>query len=122
MSSENDLWISVLAAAAGSQAAGAGSAETSHGACAQRSRRNVDRGSCSWFSDYLSPSPVYHAAHSRRRFRVPPSLYLRIERDQIRNFPEDFATTRICSAGRLVGRDLNLTKGGGGDCIVGVEG
>jgi hypothetical protein len=90
MSSEDDLWISVLAAAAGSQAAGAGSAETSHGGRAQRSRRNVDRGACSWFSDYLSPSPVYNAAHFRRRFRVPHPLYLRIESDLLRNFPEDF--------------------------------
>jgi hypothetical protein len=87
MTSEDALWISALAAAAWSQAAAAGSTEILHGGRAVHSRRNVDRGPCSWFRDYLSPSPLYDATHFRRRFGIPLSLYRRIESDLLCKFP-----------------------------------
>lgn len=45
------------------------------------SARNDNRGTCSWFEDYLSPSPTYSAARFRARFRVPMRLYGALERE-----------------------------------------
>eukprot|EP00170_Pyropia_yezoensis_P001759 contig_7532_g1763 len=46
-----------------------------------RSAPNVNRGTCSWLKDYLSPSPTYNAARFRARFRVPMRLYRALERE-----------------------------------------
>ena len=45
------------------------------------SRRNIDRGLCSWYRDYLSPNPIYHLGIFRRRFRVPLCLFKRFLRE-----------------------------------------
>ena len=45
------------------------------------SRPNLNRGICSWYRDYLSPNPVYSPSHFRRRFRIPLSLFKRLERE-----------------------------------------
>jgi hypothetical protein len=55
-----------------------------------RSRRNVDRGPCPWFCNYLVPSPLYYAIHFGRRFRIPLSLYRRIECNLLCKFSENF--------------------------------
>ena len=43
------------------------------------SRRNLNRGACRWFDDYLAPSPTYPAREFRARFRVPLGLYRVLE-------------------------------------------
>jgi len=45
------------------------------------SKRNVERGVCTWFDLYLSPSPAYTSAHFRTLFRIPLRLYRALERD-----------------------------------------
>jgi hypothetical protein len=87
MTSEDALWITALAAAAGSQPAAAWSTEVLYRGRALNSRRIFDRSPCSWFRDYHSPSPLYNATHFRRRFRIPLSLYCRIESDLWSKFP-----------------------------------
>ncbi len=52
------------------------------------SRGNITRGACSWHRDYLCNDHIYPPSHFRRRFRVPLSLYRRLERDLMNVEPQ----------------------------------
>ena len=49
---------------------------------------NIARGQCSWYRDYLCDDPIYSASQFRRRFRVPLSLFRRLERDLTNQEPK----------------------------------
>lgn len=50
------------------------------GSSSSRSR-NIRRGECSWWRDYLCPVPLYPPWLFRRRFRVPLKLFRRLLHD-----------------------------------------
>ena len=41
----------------------------------------MSRGACFWFKEYLSSSPLYSAAHFKKKFRVPFQLFRVLERN-----------------------------------------
>lgn len=43
-----------------------------------RGTKNIQRGVCSWFADYLAPDPVYPPSKFRQAFRVPLKLYWKL--------------------------------------------
>lgn len=55
--------------------------------------RNITRGPCSWYSDYLVPNPVYPAKAFRRTFRIPLKLYWRLH-SAVLDFDDTFSQRR----------------------------
>ena len=51
-------------------------------------KRNIYRGQCSWWDDYLAPQPRYTPSQFRRRSRIPSKLFRKLATDLPQNFPE----------------------------------
>lgn len=83
--------------------------------------RNVERGACTWISEYLSDSPLYSLRQFRQKFRVPRSLFSKVHDDLVAAYPTVFGQRRdatgraghpsqvkILTALRILGNDRSL--------------